>query len=153
LGEDNHGKGTYRGQNPALADALDLPLLVLTAFQSEVTLKAMIASEGGQLTNGHNLMTLFKQLKPKTQAAVEAEWNKLMADKEEETKALDAKLNYKVPRDLRQALEASKDSFAQLRYIYETGEGSSFIINLPLALNKVVLSRHPGWRFLLDAVK
>ncbi|MSP76030.1 MAG: hypothetical protein EXR12_07835 [Rhodospirillaceae bacterium] len=143
-----HGLHLYRREKPDLASALDLPMLVLAAFQSEVAMKALIVAESGVLPGGHDLKELFGKLAPATQAAVEAAWDRLMAKVEPETLELELRLGGKVPRGLHEALEHSKDSFAELRYIYETGDGQSYIGNLPLALSEVAVSLHSDWERL-----
>ena len=143
------GLHQYRRSNPQYELAIDLPMLVLTAFMCELGFKAQIGAEGGQIDGqSHDLMSLFGKLKPATQSAIEAKWNKVMAEREADTQEMETRLGVTVPRDLREALEASKNSFVQLRYIHETGTGDSFIGNLPLAIGEVLVELHPDWATL-----
>jgi len=136
-----------RRQDPAFYDdALIPPMLVWVAFEAELMFKAQLLVETGTLVRGHNLRALFDKLKPDSQNVVEAEWNKVMAANEEDTKRLDAQAGERLPRDLREALDVSGRSFEQLRYMYERDDHRAYISLLPHALKSALLLLNPDWK-------
>jgi HEPN domain-containing protein len=135
-------------QDRLLSDGLVSPMLVLTAFMAEVAMKAQLVSEGTEPKGGHDLIKLFNKLSSPAQKAIEAEWDKLMAANEADTQRLDAQAGEKLPRDLRGALDVSRNSFEELRYLYEGNSNRSYIALLPVALRNALLSLHPDWRHL-----
>jgi hypothetical protein len=111
-------------------------------------MKAQLVSEGTHPRGGHDLIKLFDKLSPPAQKAIGAEWDKLMAANEADTQRLEAQAGEKLPRDLRGALNVSKNSFEELRYLYEGNDNRSYIALLPVALRDALFALHPDWQHL-----
>lgn len=132
-------------ENEIVARELAQPILVLTAFASELFLKAQIAAEGAPRPKSHDLRELFDLLSPGAQTIVQGEWDKVMTHREADTLRLEVTLGMPLPRDLRAALDLSRKSFEELRYVYETKSANSVIGFFPIALREALFVLHPEW--------
>jgi HEPN domain-containing protein len=86
------------------------PVIVLSAFASELYLKCLVAIETGNAPRGHDLFELFQNLNAATQKQVSVLWDKSIIT-EEKLLAENEKLSGKsIPRDLIGALNVCRKS-------------------------------------------
>jgi len=128
------------------------PIMILSAFASEVLLKSLVCLETGKLPKGHELAILFDALSLPVRQKIEHRWTKeIIPLRDRMWKATEAHFNETIDRDLRAALVAGSNAFIQMRYRYEAelGQKTRFYINdLPIALQKVIYEIKPEWRQL-----
>jgi hypothetical protein len=127
-----------------------MPVMVVSAFASELYFKTLIAMDGKRPPRSHDLHDLFLQLSSGLQERLESRWTPITRDREELLKNIDREENRKnnapVPRDLRYALVEGGEGFERLRYIYEGGSPFRFVLgDLPLALRRTILDLEPAW--------
>jgi hypothetical protein len=121
---------------------LALPAMVLSAFTSELFLKALVCLDTGSIPQGHHLDRLFRMLALDTRKAIKAGWDAYTPSQENTYRALEAELGRPIPRDLGSALRAGSRSFIELRYMYEGTPKSEFhILDLPEILHRVIIAR------------
>jgi hypothetical protein len=137
-------------QEVGLMEQLGQPILVLSAFASELFLKSQIETEGTKLPRKHDLETLFGALAPDTRAAIEATWDKMMVADEHNTHRLEVQAGQSMPRDLSTALAMSKNSFQEIRYFYETNSAYSVIGWLSPALKDTPCGPAPRMASLIE---
>jgi hypothetical protein len=123
-----------------------MPVMVVSAFASELYFKTLIAIDGKRPPRSHDLLDLFLELPSGMQGRLESRWNPITRDREELLKNIDRKENAPIPRALRDALAEGREGFERLRYIYEGGNPFRFILSdLPLALRRTILDLQPSW--------
>jgi len=130
----------------AVVAQISLPLMVLTAFASELYFKCIIFVETGKLTKGHYLYDLFQKLSPKSQRRLSELWDRVTAPREETLRKVEKDLGRTIPRDLRGNLIEGSKSFEDLRYLYEREKPKKFLFNLgdlPRPLRMLVLELKP----------
>jgi hypothetical protein len=113
-------------------------LLSCEAFALELYFKCLAVQEGKAALPTHNLLRLFKVLNGKTQSEMR---------KRSEAAAMAAAKQLGKNYDFEKVLQASKDAFETVRYIYEgtvAGEGwmCSGIMRFTRAL---IVERNPSW--------
>ena len=123
-----------------------VPSYVLFAFSLELYLKYIISLNSGRAVRGHDLLELFKSIGLSNKERLK----QLYADsvrnglgKRQHFKSVleDHGAVMPNPEDLEAVLRASKDAFAQLRYIHEAGErsGPRFLAGAALsAIRKLI---------------
>jgi hypothetical protein len=123
-----------------------MPVMVVSAFASELFFKTLIAIEGKRPPRSHDLLDLFLKLPSGMQKHLEDRWNPIIRDREEILKNSDRKESAPMPRALRDALAEGREGFERLRYIYEGGNSFRFALgDLPLALRRTTLDLQPSW--------
>jgi hypothetical protein len=128
------------------AGQIALPLVVLSAFASELFFKCLLCIETGKTPPIHLLFDLFKKLNPETQKVLEKHWNQIAAQRKEILDRIDVSRGL-TPRDLRSNLASGSDGFRLLRYIYE-GKQKPFLFglsDLPIALRNTIAEIRPDW--------
>jgi len=146
------------GPNVQLAAQIVEPVMVLSAFTTELFLKCLICLETTKTPQGHHLFELFEQLTPETQAKITHLWDThVVPFRDPEWSFIEAQPGVrKMNRDLPGALNASSRAFEKIRYGYEpkNRENSDFnIVDLPRALRHVILEMKPEWDNLGRDVK
>jgi HEPN domain-containing protein len=122
-----------------------LPMMVLSAFASEVYLKCLICLETGSVAKGHHLFDLFKKLSPKTQGILERRWDAVMVQRADILDKLDAQMARPMPRDLRSNLIEGNRGFELIRYVYEGGDDFRFpLSDLPIPLRETIFELKPS---------
>jgi len=92
-------------------------MVVCQAFSMELYLKCLVAVEGGNPQNEHNLDKLFLKVGAGSQGIIRANYgNKRIA---QDALYAAAKLPVLAKSDFDSALHASADAFTDFRYIYE----------------------------------
>ena len=123
-----------------------MPVMVVSAFASELYFKTLIALEGRQPPRSHDLHDLFLEISPTIQGHLEGRWNPITRDREELLKNIDREESAPIPRVLRDAIAEGREGFERLRYVYEGGSAFRFgLSDLPLALRRTVLDLQPSW--------
>jgi len=121
-----------------------LPIMVLSAFASELFFKCLLCMETARIHRTHLLLDLFEKLSPKTQRRLEELWDQALLPRKATLDELDK--SQIVPRDLRSNLASSTDTFRLLRYVYEPGPDLVISISdLPLVLRRAIIELKPEW--------
>jgi hypothetical protein len=158
IAEDALGSLTAR-PNAQVAAHLVQPIMVLSAFTTELFLKCLICLETTKTPQGHHLFELFQQLKPDIQGKIIHLWDTLVIPvRDPEWKLIETSRNFsagRFKRDLPGALSDSSRAFEEIRYAYEPGSrNSNFnVIDLPRILHRVILEMKPEWQNLGREVK
>jgi hypothetical protein len=135
----------HRSPFPAIHN-MAMPVMVVSAFASELYFKTLIGLEGKKLPRSHDLQDLFSELSPKMQRYLENRWDPITRDREELYKNIDRQEGTPIPRALRDAIAEGREGFERLRYVYEGGSAFRFVLSdLPLALRRTVLDLQPSW--------
>ena len=125
---------------------LGIPIIVLSAFTSEIFLKCLISIEKGVSVRGHDLKGLYDQLTPETQNRIENKWNVIVLTRSDSLNKIEEDTGQPIPRDLMSNLVESRKSFEQVRYIYEPGQDvRALLSDLPIPLRDVILEMRPSW--------
>jgi hypothetical protein len=129
----------------AVIGAVAMPVMVVSAFASELYFKTLIVLDGNQAPRSHDLYDLFSKLSPKAKAHLESRWNPIIRDREELLKNIEHH-TASIPRILEDALKEGREGFERLRYIYEGGDPFRFSLgDLPLAIRRTILDLQPSW--------
>jgi len=147
------------GPNVQLAAQLAEPVMVLSAFTTELFLKCLICLETTKTPQGHHLFELFEQLSPATQAKIVHLWDThIVPVRDPEWTFIESQpgIGRKIHRDLPGALAASSRAFEKIRYGYEpkNRENSDFnVSDMPRILHRLILEMKPEWANLGRDVK
>jgi hypothetical protein len=156
-----HADGFYKADHilsninfntdPQLATEIGQASMVLSALNSELFLKCLICIETGRVPRGHNLHSLFKQLKPQTRRRIEHIWDtELVPHRNSMWVKIENSFGdgRKIARDLTSALAGGSTAFEKIRYSYEDDneEVQFYIGDLPQILGRVILEMKPEWR-------
>ncbi|MCJ2045577.1 hypothetical protein MKK58_13690 [Methylobacterium sp. J-078] len=135
-----------RCARPANQAQLGAPIVVNSAFASEIFLKCLIRLESGQTARGHHLDALFARLHPATRQEIDALWREGIVRKEQATLRIEAAMGITIPRKLQDCLAAGGRAFEATRYLYEGDGKVRFVLtDLPKMLHEVILARRPEW--------
>jgi hypothetical protein len=141
-----HALNQLHRSPPGIIRDVGTPVMVISAFASELYFKTLIALAGKKPAWGHDLKDLFSGLSPKMQGHLENRWNPIVRDREELYKNIDRQERAPIPRALPDAITEGREGFERLRYIYEGGDPFRFILSdLPLALRRTILDLQPSW--------
>jgi hypothetical protein len=133
-----------RSPSPIIG-AVAMPVMVVSAFASELYFKTLIVLDGNQAPRSHDLYDLFSKLSLKAKAQLESRWNPIIRDREEFLKNIEHH-TASIPRILEDALKEGREGFERLRYIYEGGDPFGFSLgDLPLAIRRTILDLQPSW--------
>lgn len=135
-----------RTSGPDRFERIIVPISSLCAFACELYFKSLICGEKGEVPHGHDLLTLFLRLNGKTQNAIEKRWNERLADWESDIVRMEMNTNTKTPRSIREILRLSRNSYNQMRYLYE--ESPDFLSvgsDLPMVIRSVIYDQKPDW--------
>jgi len=123
-----------------------VPIVVLSAFASELLLKCLLHVERGETPRVHLLYDLFLELTPETQSRLEGLWDEIAVQRKAMLDQIDAQLQRKLPRDLRSNLQMGSDAFRLVRYVYEGGQDFEYVLSdLPIILKKRIQELKPEW--------
>lgn len=126
------------------------PILVLSAFASELFLKCLLAIERKPTSSRtHDLHLLFLKLSPGLQSRITVLWDHVVWDQVARESFIYAQetLGATIPRDLISALKFGANTFVDLRYVYEKPRNiNNIIIDLPLVLQRAIYEIYPNWR-------
>jgi hypothetical protein len=147
---DHRLRDTISSKNLDQVAIIAHPSMVLSAFASELYLKCLLCIETGSVPKGHNLRDLFLRLDASTRKHIDDLW-----DEELRRPHKQRELNFirglpggdQLQTNLSYVLEISAKGFEELRYIYETDCPRFLLGEFPNILHKVILERHPEWRF------
>lgn len=136
----------HRTSSPQRISAVVIPIVVLSAFASELFLKCLLSIETGHVDRTHLLWDLFQKLSPATQARLCSAWDENQAGRVDVLDKLDQSNASALPRDLPSCLEAGSDAFRLMRYIYEGGRDFAYVLSdFPIVGRKVTLELKPEW--------
>jgi hypothetical protein len=120
------------------------PMIVLSAFASELFLKCLLLLEGTDLPKMHGLHALFDLLAPDTKSRITALWDADIEQKKDQWAA--AQGDKPEPLDLPSALVGGGNAFAVLRYAHEGSVNLRFVLgDLPYVLRAAIIERKPEW--------
>lgn len=128
------------------------PVLVLSAFASELYLKTLICIETGDAPRGHDLLALFEALRVETRHEIDGLWDSDIRSplKKGVLEKLQAtECGKDVRYDLRYALKIGAKGFEMMRYFYENENSYFLLVDLPRILRRAILNRHSDWDSLL----
>jgi HEPN domain-containing protein len=123
-----HALNQLHQSPPGNIHSVIMPVMVISAFASELYFKTLVALEGNKPAWGHDLNDLFLRLSPIMQGHLKNRWDPIARDREEINKNLDRKERVPIPRSLPDAIEEGREGFERLRYIYEGGDPFRFIL-------------------------
>ena len=136
--------------DPGVMMMVGTPVMVLSAFASEIFLKCLFCMETGKASRGHHLKHLFDRLSKSTQHRIVERWDGTVVPLRKPLwDAAQRGSKLEVPRDFHSALKAGNNAFSQMRYSYEPDRAkqiSFFLADLPLVLRYVILELMPEWR-------
>jgi hypothetical protein len=135
--------------DPALMMSVGTPVMVMSAFSSELFLKCLICLETGKSSYGHHLKELFDQLSVPIKESIEQLWDQTVVPLRKPLWLAAEEQKVPIPRDLRSALAAGNDAFQTMRYCYEPDQAKKIcfvLTDLPLVLKTVILQIKPEWR-------
>jgi hypothetical protein len=159
VAEDALGSLTITHNKQQVAANVVQPVMVLSAFTTELFLKCLICLETTLTPQGHHLFELFQQLRPETQDKIIQLWEMhVVPIRDPEWALIEKSRSFssgKFKRDLPGALSDSSRAFEEIRYAYEPGnrKGIFNIIDLPRLLHRVILEMKPEWLNLGREVK
>jgi hypothetical protein len=119
------------------------PIMILSAFASELFLKCIHAIAGTTASDTHRLNVLFRRLHNTRKNRITELWNISPAPEAMKNFNRDAKANES--SELLPLLRGSGDAFERLRYAYESGGGTFLIPWLPRVLCQAILEIKPEW--------
>jgi hypothetical protein len=120
------------------------PIVVISAFASEIFLKCLLNLEGAKIPQTHNLETLFQALSADTRARVTELWDAEVESKKAQWAA--AQGDNPAPLDLPTALKDGGHTFDAVRYAHEGDVKCRFVMgDLPRVLRAVILEKKPEW--------
>lgn len=96
----------------AVIGAVATPVMVVSAFASELYFKTLIVLEGNQAPRRHDLYDLFSKLSPKAKAHLESRWNPIIRDREELLKNIE-RHTASIPRILEDAVKAGREGLKE----------------------------------------
>jgi hypothetical protein len=138
--------------DPNVLPMIGTPVMVISAFASELFLKCLICLEAGKSPHRHHLKPLFDRLPKHIQDRVEELWNQIVVPLRKPLfDAAERESGRPVPRDFRSALKAGNNAFGDIRYSYEPEQAKKvafYIGDLPLLLRTVTWELKPEWREL-----
>jgi HEPN domain-containing protein len=120
------------------------PIVVLSAFASELFLKCLLNLEGKEFERTHNLEDLFGSLSDSTRARITELWDAEVKRKKADWAA--AQGDNPAPLDLPTALKDGGDAFDAVRYAHEGDVNCRFVMgDLPRLLRTVIVEKKPEW--------
>jgi HEPN domain-containing protein len=128
-------------------NAIAIPSMVMSAFASELFLKALLTLENGWSPPGHNLKVLFSNVNNKTKMVITDLWDEQRQTPNEVLlrKFTEEHSSTKIPSTLDEAIAVSALAFEKLRYVYEEGMEIQqfFLSNFPIVLRRAIIKVHP----------
>jgi hypothetical protein len=119
------------------------------SFALELFLKCLLAMEGKDVPDLHDLWHLFARLNKATQVKVRGNFEPYLMDAGRHIAASAKRAGYPIPTvDFDFVLNASRKAFPLTRYIYEGGlpGGQGWVADGILeAARKTILDAHPDW--------
>lgn len=149
---DRHLRNLDTHENLHAAITLVEPVIVLSAFTTELFLKCLIRIEAASATpRTHDLKELFGQLSTATRTRLQNLWDSDVAMRRSKRWNELEKFGLKMPRDLPSALAKGSNAFDRIRYSYEgnTENLHYYLEDLPTLLERVILEMKPefeAWR-------
>jgi hypothetical protein len=124
------------------------PIVVLTAFASELFMKCLIVLEQKPYPIGHNLKSLFSKLGVQTRTKIENEWNsQIVPKRSSQISAIESEIGRKLPIDLPTLLGKGGNAFVDVRYAHEKQPTGDFLLqDLLNVLKETILEKKPAWR-------
>jgi hypothetical protein len=121
------------------------PLIVLSAFTTELFLKCLICIETGSAPREHDLKELFELLSEATRARIQSCWDNEVAPRRREEWDNLERDGLKIARDLPAALAKGTNAFKRYRYSYEgdTDGLHYYLEDLPALLERLILEMKP----------
>jgi hypothetical protein len=138
----------HRSSTPEQMGRIAVPVLVLSAFASELFLKCLIYYESRPTApiREHLLLNLFLRLSPPLRKRLSEIWDEIQAERAAVLDQFDASMGRKVPRDLESNLRKGSDGFRLIRYVYEGGVDFEFTLSdLPRVLCRAIIELEPEW--------
>lgn len=131
---------------PKRYEFIQAPIIMLSAFASELYLKCLICGDLGAAPRGHSLLPLFNKLGAASQEAIEKRWDEAVSLRESDLRELEQVRGKPIPRSLVNALKLSGQSYEEVRYLYEQAPRYySAIGDLPLVLRLAIKDLEPTW--------
>lgn len=125
---------------------IQAPVIVMSAFASELYFKCLICAETGVAPRGHALFPLFQKLERISQAAINNRWNERLVIRESKIRDLEKSMGRPIPRLLEETLSQSSNSFEEARYLYQEEPGYySDIGDLPMVVRSAINDLKPSW--------
>jgi len=132
--------------SPEYFSYVGIPSIVLSAFASELYLKCLLALEGKDVPKTHNLKTIFKRLRGKTQNRLTDRWTTYLKTTEDGIRLVNKYENYDAS-DLLTVLADGSNTFDEIRYSFERTPKTEFVIsNLPWLIRDEILDLKPEWK-------
>lgn len=133
--------------DPGVAARLNLPGIVMSAFDSECFLKSLLVAEGKSIQprlRTHHLGKLFGALDDPTKKVILSEWKKMIAATEHQLVAEEERIGRALPRDIETSLDDCGEAFLDFRYWFEDPSKSVkfYIPHLPRVLWNSVNAIH-----------
>jgi hypothetical protein len=137
-----------------VTDVLATPMVVVSAFSSEVWLKCLIFIERltndpnyQEIINIHDLHKLYLETSDASKKKLQEKWAVFMTEMPDAANFLMSRDGERIGPELERALQAGGDTFLQMRYIYENRRYSSFILfSFRSMVREVVLDLKPEWQ-------
>jgi HEPN domain-containing protein len=129
------------------AQEMGNPIIVLSAFSSEIMLKSLVVLEGKEFGETHRLDKLYKILSNSNQKKLCERWDARLNEEVIKTlfDAIENSTNTPIQRDLPSVLYNCADAFKLVRYIYEGHEVRFFIYEFPRMVSELILTMRPEW--------
>jgi hypothetical protein len=143
---DRHLRNLDTHENLHAAITLVEPVIVLSAFTTELFLKCLIRIEAASaMPRTHDLKELFDQLSAATRTRLQNLWDSDVATRRSKRWNELEKFGLKMPRDLPSALAKGSNAFDRIRYSYEgnTENLHYYLEDLPALLERVILEMKP----------
>lgn len=124
-------------------------VLTLSAFSSELYLKALLCLETGRFWPGHNLKNLFRNLSSASRNRIEKVWDAHFQSMLPKYRAISRLNGLPVPSgNLIDALNHGAQAFEAFRYAFEGDLPDFFIADLPQIMDEVISAIKPDWKAL-----
>lgn len=143
---------TLNIKDPAQMALLGPVTLTLSAFSSELYLKALLCVETGRLFPGHNLKNLYRNLSGASRRRIDKAWQAHFQTILPKFNAIARTKGTPVPSgSLEDALDLGAHAFEAFRYAFEGALPDFLISDLPRLLDDAILDIRPEWRALQPA--